>query len=824
MLDRLYEAFFVKKREVIPPFRLGRIFVLARRVHPAIAAGLAGAFVLFLINYDYFLMYLCLPLPAGFDGASHLAAGIEYAKNIFPSFWGWTPKWQLGMPFPVFYPPLFYFIFALLSKLFYFFPAVAIFKTIVISSVLLVPAAFAFLSYKIEKTRVSAWFSSMASAFAISTFGPYGNIGLNLYSTFNVGLVTQALSLPMFVFWFCSLIGMENSRFRFVFSTLALSLVALSSAHMIFPAVIFFTAAFALSLRRSFKVRDNARAIFRKVLLYFSSGFISVALASFWLVPMIANRRYFFGISLGIGSGIGAQSMFDLLDGRWFFAAVVVAAVFISFLARKIVWFAVAFSAFLLVLPAVFHLENYFEGFSVHTYRFVSVFLLFSAPLYGFLISLAVNSVRVRIVRQVIYCLAFFVLVLVWARGLEYRNYAGFDFEYDRGETLRIFKALDGEDGRFLIESSLGGRSLNAALTSGYDSGLDGGILGSHVVFVEPSISSYFVLPTLNALSVRNETASIASRLNDQVKKTDKKETDRWLQNARSLGIEHFLVFSKGALTNFEQSSLVLEKGVFGKWKLFGFKNLPAPSLIFSPAVNPVLLYAPLEPRGESLGFDFLSISEDIYAKGKEDIFFALANDRMIDGGDDVGVFGAMAVFSYDYADIEAAYKKIISATKTLPVFLAPSGDPLFRKLGEAPRENIFIMDWINGAENYAEDRNIFFDRVKKEATRDGVVRQEVAAIVFGSKAIKGKIAGDPLGEVRPFIVRSTYFPAWKNMAGGLKDVYLVSPSFILVFTKDEINLRFETPQSVFLGYTISVLSLVILALVTVSIRFSGLK
>ena len=110
MLDRLYEAFFVKKREVIPPFRLGRIFVLARRVHPAIAAGLAGAFVLFLINYDYFLTYLRLPLPAGFDGASHLAAGIEYAKNIFPSFWGWTPKWQLGMPFPVFYPPLFYFV------------------------------------------------------------------------------------------------------------------------------------------------------------------------------------------------------------------------------------------------------------------------------------------------------------------------------------------------------------------------------------------------------------------------------------------------------------------------------------------------------------------------------------------------------------------------------------------------------------------------------------------------------------------------------------------------------------------------------------------
>src|SRR3989344_4414462 len=237
MFGRIYEAFFVEKRKIVLPFCLGRIFVLARRVHPAIADGLAGAFVLFLINYDYFLTYLRLPLPAGFDGASHLAAGIEYAKNIFPSFWGWTPKWQLGMPFPVFYPPLFYFFFAFLSKLFYFFPSGAIFKPIVISSVLLVPAAFAFLSYKIEKTRVSAWFSSMASAFAISTFGPYGNIGLNLYSTFNVGLVTQALSLPMFVFWFCSLIGMENSRFRFVFSTLALSLVALSSAHMIFQAV-----------------------------------------------------------------------------------------------------------------------------------------------------------------------------------------------------------------------------------------------------------------------------------------------------------------------------------------------------------------------------------------------------------------------------------------------------------------------------------------------------------------------------------------------------------------------------------------------------------
>src|SRR5436309_4700232 len=53
---------------------------------------------------------------SGVDGSGHVAALHLYATHIYPDIHGWLPEFFGGMPFPVFYPPLFYWIAATLMK------------------------------------------------------------------------------------------------------------------------------------------------------------------------------------------------------------------------------------------------------------------------------------------------------------------------------------------------------------------------------------------------------------------------------------------------------------------------------------------------------------------------------------------------------------------------------------------------------------------------------------------------------------------------------------------------------------------------------------
>src|SRR5437764_6556753 len=54
-------------------------------------------------------------LSRGWDGTGHYAIAQIYNSSIFPDTFGWTNSYFGGMPFPNFYPPLFYWLVALLQ-------------------------------------------------------------------------------------------------------------------------------------------------------------------------------------------------------------------------------------------------------------------------------------------------------------------------------------------------------------------------------------------------------------------------------------------------------------------------------------------------------------------------------------------------------------------------------------------------------------------------------------------------------------------------------------------------------------------------------------
>src|SRR5688500_6329446 len=52
--------------------------------------------------------------PRAWDGTGHFAVAQIYDKSIFPDTFGWIPSFFAGMPFPNFYPPMFFWIVSLL--------------------------------------------------------------------------------------------------------------------------------------------------------------------------------------------------------------------------------------------------------------------------------------------------------------------------------------------------------------------------------------------------------------------------------------------------------------------------------------------------------------------------------------------------------------------------------------------------------------------------------------------------------------------------------------------------------------------------------------
>ena len=76
----------------------------------------------------------------GADGSGHVAALHLYALHVYPDIQGWLPEFFGGMPFPIYYPPLFYWCVALLQRT-HLFSFTTGFKLVLTLPVLLMPAA-----------------------------------------------------------------------------------------------------------------------------------------------------------------------------------------------------------------------------------------------------------------------------------------------------------------------------------------------------------------------------------------------------------------------------------------------------------------------------------------------------------------------------------------------------------------------------------------------------------------------------------------------------------------------------------------------------------
>ena len=238
--------------------------------------------------------------PRSWDGTGHFAVAQIYDKSIFPDTFGWTDAYFGGMPFPNFYPPLFFWLVALLhhAHLFSFLTA---FKFMVLVPILLMPALMWLLGWVISRRDyyVAFWTSFFSLLPLVDPrFGGHfiWSSGLDYFSTLAIGMYTQPLGFVLLILWYLTYLYTRHSFLRFMLSSLLLALAVLANYLNGVTSILFISATLVwdgVRYLRSAAGTAAKREARNAFLSHMVSPFISFGFTLFWVVPMLATYPYF---------------------------------------------------------------------------------------------------------------------------------------------------------------------------------------------------------------------------------------------------------------------------------------------------------------------------------------------------------------------------------------------------------------------------------------------------------------------------------------------------------------------------------------------------
>ena len=233
--------------------------------------------------------------PSAWDGTGHYSVAQIYSKAIFPDAFGWTHAYFGGMPFPNFYPPLFYWGVALLGHVFSFATA---FKLMMALPVVLLPAAMWLLGWRLSGgSRLIATGTALTSLPLLvdQRFLLGAPSGLDYFSTFQIGLYTQPLGFVLLALWLISYLSAPRKHWKVALSCALLALTVLTNFFNGVTAGVFVAAVIANDIARHKRASDDAQRSEerRALLIHLLIPPVAACLTLFWLVPMLAQYEYF---------------------------------------------------------------------------------------------------------------------------------------------------------------------------------------------------------------------------------------------------------------------------------------------------------------------------------------------------------------------------------------------------------------------------------------------------------------------------------------------------------------------------------------------------
>jgi len=260
----------------------------------------------FLLSGNYLYKFWSNPLVAGADGSGHVAILHLYARHVYPNLHGWIPELFGGMPFPVFYPPLFYWSGATLMSV--GIDATLAAKLLTTLSFVALPTALWLLGRKVGLTAIEASIAAGVAGVAACGSNIVSLSGIGLLGLFEVGLFTQTLGFVFFCLWAAYLPGAGRSVKASVCAIVFLIATISSNAHILPLVAIYALMWFLTKLRWT---RNKSPVLLRTaVTLLPLAG--PLLICGIWLVPLLRWYSYSVGqplSSAGLFTSLGSLNV-----------------------------------------------------------------------------------------------------------------------------------------------------------------------------------------------------------------------------------------------------------------------------------------------------------------------------------------------------------------------------------------------------------------------------------------------------------------------------------------------------------------------------------
>jgi hypothetical protein len=783
--------------------------------------------------------------PRAWDGTGHYAIAQIYARSIFPGTFGWTNNYFAGMPFPNFYPPLFYWCVGLLYHTHLVSFATA-FKTILLLPVLLMPASLCLLGWTFsEHSRLVTTATAVGSLFLLMDERLAFSLpaGLDYFSTFQIGLYTQPLGFVLLIAWSVVYLTSQPRCGRFVVSSLLLSLTVLANFFNAVTAALFIAATLAFDLARYLRQPDevNRRAQRDELLAHLFSPLVAAGLTLFWIVPMLGEYKYFVTRPYILDAGLLITPALRV----WYAIAIAGAFAWVRRPTRAM-WPYLS-TCLLLTFIAIFASTIAPPWFPLQAPRFLATLNFLLAVPVGQALATAyrffartLGEISQRnstlTLRRVPYttgvALAILFLLVLTSPGLRWGR--GYAFYPKDGPTeiggLMDF-ARQHHDGRYLVEvinpqinpnwteASFDARAINSYLGAQGNETISG-------VFHEASPNALFTLPVVNSLSNYPVSFGISSVLADDLD-FKSQPLAQHIERARFLGVKYLIIRTPAMKELVAKESAIGERHDFGWWTIFELQGKPLPPVRLLPN-KPALVISDFtlkaRRRNES---SFIRFAEEQFADNWFDVLLVRSPEIKIDHLNEADNFGALILDTYEYDDETAAYAFLRNFCQRRILILLPSESSLYKRISAARVEfplAKFIerpavepgstLEALQPIHHYNESPLRQTWKAIRRVLEDNKVAADFSSSEVTSEITPNRITiglDRQLTNEMPVLISTTYHPNWHRDDEGT--VYAVTPFYMLAFIRHPVTLEYSRNKFDKAGGWISVFIFFVLCL-----------
>lgn len=621
-----------------------------------------------IVNIIYYLQAAYVP---GWDGIGHVAYAYVYGNNIFPKLFGYLDVWFNGVPFPNFYPPLFYIITSFLRFIGDQNDFLFNFKLFNILILILTVLLYYIFSNTIFKNRNLAFVSTVILICILSTYRKIGDLGISVESVFNYGFLPQSFAFIFFLIFLILSIGHTDIKNR-IFYILSLLFIALSNIHVLITTIIYIFI-YLYILYKENKLNELKIRII--------DTFISGSLSLFWYLPMIFYIQY----SAAKSSDYGGEYF-----TKYILFIIIITSIFSLYSSNKykdLYIKIISIYSLTLGIFNIFPITQYITVLPLHVKRW----LITPIVLLPVLLIYCIKSNKNKYIK-IIFTVFVFSLLFIYINSIKNQNQDSYFTSYKSDNFQELIDWLkvnkNNQDTLINVESVY----LNNVADFWYIHALLGmnNVNTTYSILRESASTSFVFAQIRNSISMTQESIAVKTNVMNQNIKHN-----YFINQAIDLGVTDFLVKSDFSKKILSKNKNVYLEHKFKDWYIFKVKN-PS-NRIMDRDLRVIRTYGDfnLKKNTDDM-FDLTRLSEELIWSDKLDLIFYLDDEQDLSKMNRSEDISAIFISKFKYSNIDTAYNNIIDISKNRPVFVIKDYDNnLFDRLYKLKNknENIHFID-----------------------------------------------------------------------------------------------------------------------------------